>query len=123
MLKSLRMKAVIAYISSFLIILACLAVGKFIAYLLPFPFPGSILGMLTLFLLLNFQLVRMRWIEPSANLLLRHMGLLFIPVAVSLLAYLDTVLASIWVIAINVLLGIALILLVIGRLFQRMNRA
>ena len=110
------------YLSSFLIILACLVIGKWLSSLLPFAFPGSILGMLILFLLLNFQLVRLQWIEPSASLLLRHMALLFIPVAVGLLSYLDTVMASLGVILLNVLAGIALILLVVGRLYQRMNR-
>ncbi|GAB3214438.1 CidA/LrgA family protein [Pseudaeromonas pectinilytica] len=116
------LQRLIGYLGSFLIILACLAVGKWISSLLPFAFPGSILGMLILFILLNFQLVRMHWIEPSASLLLRHMALLFIPVAVGLLAYLDTVMASLGVIMLNVVLGISLILLVVGRLYQRMNR-
>ena len=116
------LQRLIGYLGSFLIILACLAVGKWLSSLLPFAFPGSILGMLILFLLLNFQLVRMHWIEPSASLLLRHMALLFIPVAVGLLAYLDTVMASLGVIMLNVVLGISLILLVVGRLYQRMNR-
>lgn len=116
------LQRLIGYLGSFLIILACLAVGKWLSSLLPFAFPGSILGMLILFLLLNFQLVRMHWIEPSASLLLRHMALLFIPVAVGLLAYLDTVMASLGVILLNVVLGISLILLVVGRLYQRMNR-
>lgn len=117
-----RLQRLIGYLGSFFIILACLAVGKWISSLLPFAFPGSILGMLILFMLLNFQLVRMHWIEPSASLLLRHMALLFIPVAVGLLAYLDTVMASLGVIILNVVLGISLILLVVGRLYQRMNR-
>jgi len=116
------LQRLIGYLGSFLIILACLAVGKWISSLLPFAFPGCILGMMILFLLLNFQLVRMHWIEPSASLLLRHMALLFIPVAVGLLAYLDTVMASLGVIMLNVVLGISLILLVVGRLYQRMNR-
>ncbi len=122
MSKRQTLQQLTGYLGSFLIILACLALGKGISALLPFAFPGSIIGMLILFLLLNFQLVRMHWIEPSASLLLRHMALLFIPVAVGLLAYLDTVMASIGVIILNVLLGISLILLVVGRLYQRMNR-
>lgn len=122
MFKNQRVRQLGAYLLSFAIILACLGVGKFIATLLPFPFPGSILGMLLLFLLLNFQLLRLNWIEASASLLLRHMALLFIPVAVGLLNYMDTVMSSLGVIMLNVLLGITLILFVVGRLYQRMNR-
>lgn len=118
-----RVQRALSYVSSFLIILAALGVGKLVASQLPFAFPGSIIGMLLLFLLLNFQLVKLHWLEASGGLLLRHMALLFIPVAVGLLAYLDTVLASLTVILINVVLGIALILFVVGHVFQRMNRS
>lgn len=112
----------LSLVRDFVVILGCLAVGKGIAFLLPFSFPGSILGMLILFALLNFQLVRLAWLERGATLLLRHMALLFIPVAVGLIAYLEPFAHSLFVIVLNVLVGIALILLVVGRLFQRMNR-
>lgn len=121
MFERLRIYTLLSYLSSFAIILAALALGKGIATLLPFAFPGSIIGMLLLFVLLNFQLIKLHWVIPSGGLLLRHMALLFIPVAVGLLAYMDVVMHSWLAILLNVLLGIALILLVVGRLYQRMN--
>ena len=121
MLERLKIRLLLSYLGSFAIILAALAVGKGISALLPFAFPGSILGMLLLFLLLNFQLIKLHWVLPAGGLLLRHMALLFVPVAVGLLAYLDVVMHSWLAILLNVLLGIALILLVVGRLYQRMN--
>ena len=121
MLERLKIRLLLSYLGSFAIILAALALGKGISALLPFAFPGSILGMLLLFLLLNFQLIKLHWVLPAGGLLLRHMALLFVPVAVGLLAYLDVVMHSWLAILLNVLLGIALILLVVGRLYQRMN--
>ena len=121
MLERLKIRLLLSYLGSFAIILAALALGKGIAALLPFAFPGSILGMLLLFLLLNFQLIKLHWVLPAGGLLLRHMALLFVPVAVGLLAYLDVVMPSWLAILLNVFLGIALILLVVGRLYQRMN--
>ena len=121
MLERLKIRLLLSYLGSFAIILAALAVGKGISALLPFAFPGSILGMLLLFLLLNFQLIKLHWVLPAGGLLLRHMALLFVPVAVGLLAYLDVVMHSWLAILLNVFLGIALILLVVGRLYQRMN--
>jgi holin-like protein len=106
----------------FLVILACFQAGKAISAVLPFRFPDSILGMLILFILLNLQLVKLHWIEMGASILLRHMALLFIPVAVGLLGYMDTFMSSLGAIIINVFLGMALILLIVGRLFQRMNQ-
>lgn len=105
-----------------LVLFACLWAGKAIAALLPFSFPGSILGMLLLFVLLNLQVVKLHWVEAGAGVLLRHMALLFIPVGVGLLAYLDAFADSLLLIVLNVLAGITLILLVVGRLYQRLNK-
>ena len=106
----------------FLVILACFKAGTAISAILPFRFPDSIIGMLLLFLLLNLQIVKLQWVEMGAGVLLKHMALLFIPVAVGLLGYSDTFMSSLGAIIINVFLGLVLILLIVGRLFQRMNQ-
>jgi holin-like protein len=106
----------------FLVILACFKAGTAISAILPFRFPDSIIGMLLLFLLLNLQIVKLQWVEMGAGVLLKHMALLFIPVAVGLLGYIDTFMSSLGAIIINVFLGLVLILLIVGRLFQRMNQ-
>ncbi len=106
----------------FLVILACFKAGTAISAILPFRFPDSIIGMLFLFLLLNLQIVKLQWVEMGAGVLLKHMALLFIPVAVGLLGYIDTFMSSLGAIIINVFLGLVLILLIVGRLFQRMNQ-
>ncbi len=106
----------------FLVILACFKAGIAISAILPFRFPDSIIGMLLLFLLLNLQIVKLQWVEMGAGVLLKHMALLFIPVAVGLLGYIDTFMSSLGAIIINVFLGLVLILLIVGRLFQRMNQ-
>lgn len=106
----------------FLVILACFKAGTAISAILPFRFPDSIIGMLLLFLLLNLQVVKLQWVEMGAGVLLKHMALLFIPVAVGLLGYIDTFMSSLGAIIINVFLGLVLILLIVGRLFQRMNK-
>ena len=110
------------YLRDFMVILACLLVGKAVAALLPFAFPGSILGLLILFVLLSLQLVKLHWVEQGASLLLRHMGVLFVPVAVGLVAWLEPLRQSIEIILLCVVIGIVLILAVVGRLYQRMNR-
>ncbi len=113
---------ILRIIRDFLVILACFKAGTAISAILPFRFPDSIIGMLLLFLLLNLQIVKLQWVELGAGVLLKHMALLFIPVAVGLLGYLDTFMSSLGAIIINVLLGLMLILLIVGRLFQRMNQ-
>lgn len=108
-------------IRGFAILLACLLLGDGIASLLPFAFPGSILGLFVLFFLLTSQLLPMGWVHDSAQLILRHMALLFIPVAAGLLGYLDILSEGIGLIISAALSGLVLILLVVGRLYQRMQ--
>ena len=106
---------------SFLIIYACLFIGKQIASLLPFVFPGSIIGLMLLFLCLEFRVVRLEWIMPSGSLFLKYMALLFMPSAIGIITYLNEVYSSMVLIIFNMVSGIALILLVVGRLFQHMS--
>ena len=110
------------YLRDFLVIIACLLAGKALAAILPFAFPGSILGMLLLFVLLSLQLVRFSWVELGGGLLLRHMGVLFVPVAVGLVAWLEPLRQSFGLIMLCVVLGIVLILGAVGHLYQRMNK-
>ncbi|MBU3823845.1 MAG: CidA/LrgA family protein [Candidatus Oceanisphaera merdipullorum] len=108
-------------VRGFSLLLACLVLGKALAGLLPFAFPGSIIGLLLLFGLLISQLLPLNWIHQSAHLLLRHMALLFIPVAVGLLGYVDVLSEGIGFILSAALSGLVLILVVVGRLYQRMQ--
>lgn len=110
------------YLRDFLVIFAALLLGKALAALLPFPFPGSILGMLILFILLSLQIVRLSWVEQGGGLLLRHMGVLFVPVAVGLVAWLEPLRQALPLILIAVVSGIVLILAGVGHLYQRMNK-
>ncbi|CAJ1837099.1 CidA/LrgA family protein [Aeromonas veronii] len=110
------------YFRDFMVIVACLLAGKSVAAILPFAFPGSIIGMLLLFVLLSLQLIKLHWVELGAGLLLRHMGVLFVPVAVGLVAWLEPLRQSLGVIMLCIVLGIVLSLATVGRLYQRMNK-
>ncbi len=49
------------------------------------PIPGGVLGLLLLSGALNLGLVRLAWLQRAADLLLRHMVLLFVPLTVGLM--------------------------------------
>lgn len=55
--------------------------------LLHIPIPGSILGMVILFLLLEFGVIRLKWVEVGASWLLAELLLFFIPSAVGVMKY------------------------------------
>jgi holin-like protein len=59
--------------------------GTFFAGLLPFPFPGSIMGMLLLFLLMTLRIVKTEHVRESAQFFLTYMAAFFIVPTVTLI--------------------------------------
>ena len=51
------------------------------------PIPGSIIGLVVLFLLLQTRAVRLKWVELGATWLIAELLLLFIPSAVGVVEY------------------------------------
>lgn len=62
-------------------------IGNFIQLTLHIEIPGNIIGMILLFLLLNYNIIQPKWIERGASLLLSNLPLLFIPVTVGIMDY------------------------------------
>ncbi len=79
------------YLRSFILIYICLYAGIAIASLLPITIPGSIIGMLILFVLLSLQILPAKWVKPSCHLLIRYMALLFVPIGVGVMQYVDVI--------------------------------
>lgn len=71
-----------------LILAICLA-GEWIAALLPFAFPASVISMVLLMLLLLTGIVKERMIQSISKFLVVNMGLFFVPALVGTLQYLD----------------------------------
>ncbi|KWX76265.1 Holin-like protein CidA [compost metagenome] len=51
------------------------------------PIPGSIIGMILLFLLLESGVIRLNWVEAGASWLLAELLLFFIPSAIGVMKY------------------------------------
>lgn len=49
------------------------------------PIPGGVLGLLLLYGAILTGVLKLRWVERAAGLLLRHMVLLFVPLTVGLM--------------------------------------
>ncbi len=49
------------------------------------PIPGGVLGLLAFYLAMSAGLVKLKWVERTATLLLRHMVLMFVPLTVGLM--------------------------------------
>ncbi|MGN7470703.1 CidA/LrgA family protein [Brevibacillus sp. SAFN-007a] len=61
--------------------------GKGMASLLPVPVPGSLIGLLLLFICLHNGWVRLQWVEAGATLLFSQMILFFVPSLVGMMQY------------------------------------
>lgn len=110
------------YLRGFLIIFAFLFVGKVISAQLPMVFPGSIIGLILLFLGLTTRLIKIDWVLASANFTLKYMVILFIPLAVGLINYLDLLFSNWVVILFSTFFSSFLILFSVGHLFQYLNK-
>lgn len=91
---SKSLKTIWHYLRAFVLIYACLYTGIFIATLLPIAIPGSIIGMLILFVLLALQILPAKWVNPGCFVLIRYMALLFVPIGVGVMQYYDLLMAQ-----------------------------
>ena len=96
-------------------------IGEFLSYLMRGFVPGSVLGMLLLFLALQLKLVKVHQIDSPARALTDNMGLFFIP-AVGLMAQLDTVEANWWVILVAVIVSSILVIASVAYVQDQMER-
>jgi len=74
-----------SYLFQFGMILAISFVGELLHALLPLPVPASIYGILILFALLYFKVIRIPQIRQASMFLIEIMPILFLPAAVGLM--------------------------------------
>ncbi len=71
----------------FLIILIICVLGEVLNKVVHIPLPGSIIGMILLFICLLTGIIKIEMIEEISKFLLDHLAFFFIPSGVGLLAY------------------------------------
>jgi holin-like protein len=97
---------------AFLMFIAMLS--DYAAALLSLPIPGSIVGLLLLFFLLNFNLLPLSCVERGADLLLAELLLFFVPSAVGIVDYQSLLMNSGVELFIVIILGSMLIMALSG---------
>jgi holin-like protein len=86
------------------------------------PVPGSVVGMLLLTALLEAGIVPVELLRPSAEFLVRHLALLYVPAGVALMVYAGVVRQDLVAIALAALASLVAVLLVVGVIVQRFER-
>ena len=66
------------YVKQFVVIAVVTFLGEILNYLLPFPVPASIYGMVLLFLCLKFGVIKLSQVEETADWFLSIMPIFFI---------------------------------------------
>lgn len=74
-----------------LILFSICLLSNYLVTLLPFPFPGSVLGMLLLLILFLTKIIKPESLKEVAEFLLGNMAFFFLPAGVNILANYATV--------------------------------
>jgi holin-like protein len=86
------------------------------------PVPGSVIGMLVLTALLETGVLPLAVVRPAAELLVRHLALLYVPAGVALVVYAGAVRNDLLAITAAALASLVAVLLVVGLIVQRLER-
>ena len=86
------------------------------------PLPGSVVGVLLLFLGLATGVVRLAWVERGADLLLSALALFFVPSVVASVRLLPGLKASLPGIAAVMVVTTALVMVVTGVVAERLSK-
>lgn len=78
-------------IRTFSTLLVFQTLGEGLAYALSLPVPGPVLGMVLLFVYLLLRKAEAEKLTPTAQELLKHLSLLFIPAGVGIIVHMDRV--------------------------------
>ena len=79
------------YLKQFVIILMICLVGELIVHWLPFAFPGNIMAMIILVLLLTMNVIKESAIKETSDYLLSMLGLILVPASVAVIEHLELV--------------------------------
>ena len=81
----IREANIVKYLRQFGIILAVTCVGEIMKYFIPLPIPGSIYGLILMFVLLLTKVIKVEHVKETGEFLIEIMPLMFIPAGVGLL--------------------------------------
>ena len=106
------------YVKQFVVIAVVTFLGEVLNYILPFPVPASIYGMVLLFLCLQFGILKLAYVEETADLFLSVMPIFLISPTVSLMSSAAAVKESLFGIFLICLVSTFAVMVVTGLVAQ-----
>lgn len=119
----LTTRAVLSFLFGLALLVALAALGDWLVRTTGANVPGSVVGMLLLTALLETRLVPMVLVRSAAELLVRHLALLYVPAGVALLVYWSAVRGELVAITVAALASLVAVLVVVGPIVQRLERS
>lgn len=101
-------------LAGFLLIFACLFVGQVIVNFFHLPLPPSIIGLMLLFFLLQWQIVPLQIIQPISSVLLGYLAFLVVPATISVMLYLDVIWQDWFALTVGTTLSTLLVLICVS---------
>ena len=84
--------------------------------------PGSVLGMVLLFLSLFFKILKPEYVKQTATVITKNMAVFFVPAAVGLMAYADLLSNSILAISVAIASSTILTIIVVALVQERFEK-
>lgn len=104
------------------ILFGCMALGELVVMLTGVKLPSSIIGMLTLTILLKVGVVKLEWVRGLTDFLIANLGFFFVPPGVALMLYFGLIKAELVPIVVATILSTALVLLLTGHTHQIVSK-
>jgi len=96
--------------------------GQMLSLLIHGFIPGSVLGMILLFLSLFFKIIKPEHVKATATVITKNMAVFFVPAAVGLMAYADLLSNSILAITVAIAISTILTIVVVALVQERFEK-
>ena len=113
---------VVRFVAGLALLVALNALGEWVVRVTHVAIPGSVVGMLVLTALLELGVLPLHVIRRPAELLVRHLALLYVPAGVALVAYVAVVRHDLLAITVAALASLVAVLVVVSGIIQRFGR-
>lgn len=111
-----------AIYKQFMYILSFSFLGEVLSKVFNLPVPGSVIGMLLLFLALQFKVLKVKDVETVGGFLLGNLSILFLPAGVGIMVYFPVIKDTWWLLLIVSLITTAFTVAFVGVIVQAVKR-
>lgn len=110
------------YLKQLMIILMAYFLGVILQSVFNLPIPGTVIGLIILFLGLSFGIVKMEMIEDICDVLISHMSFLFVPAGVGLITSLDILKSNVISFSVIILISTVVVWVVTAYVVKMLRR-